>query len=117
MPNLKPTIEIASADYGLFSDITGDPAHAGHCVTAQTKAGEVYIHERVDLSEEDAKNLAKVVGLAGKITEECWSFWRTVYGSDAFLAEEGEAALAAQMIREGFAHEEDFAGTAIGELI
>ncbi|QGH74928.1 hypothetical protein MAL1_00182 [Bacteriophage DSS3_MAL1] len=110
-------IAITTTDYGPLGNITGNPQHDGYCVTATTEAGEVYMHRRADLDEADAKNLAKVVGLAGKITPEHWSYWRTVYGSAAFQAEETEAAHAAQMIRDGYAQEADFAGTPVGELL
>lgn len=109
-------MRITSTDYGPTSMIQPD-ADGGFCVTATTEAGEVYLHKRGDLDEADAQNLAKVVGLAKQINPEHWVYWRTVYGSDAFLQEEAEAAHAAQMIRDGYAQEADFAGTSIGELI
>lgn len=110
-------MKINTTDYGKFSDITGNPTDSGFCVTATTKDGEVYIHERVDLGEEDARYLSKVVGMSGQITEGRWSYWRTVYGSSAFQQEEAEAAQAAEMIRLGQAHEDDFVGTITGSMI
>lgn len=109
-------MKITTADAGKYADIVGAGVE-GYCVTAQTSEGVVYIHNRVDLSEADATNLAKVVGLAKQINPEHWIYWRTVYGSAAFEREEAEATHAADMIRRGTAHEEDFAGTSIGTLL
>lgn len=109
-------MKIDGADAGPYADIVGAPVD-GHCVTATTAAGEVYIHNRTDLTEADAAYLAKAVGMAKQINPEHWVYWRTIYGSAAFQQEEAEAAAAAHMIRGGYAQEEDFAGTSIGTLI
>ncbi|KPK59032.1 MAG: hypothetical protein AMJ59_12730 [Gammaproteobacteria bacterium SG8_31] len=66
------------------------PGCKGFVVVAETRKGEVFIHERSDLSLAQCKRLADRVQVAGEIDESRWVFWRTVYGSDAFLAEEAD---------------------------
>ena len=113
---MEERIKIINAEAGKYADIVGADIE-GFCVIAQTERGEVFIHERTDLSKEDAAYLAKVVGMTKQITPDRWNFWRTVYGSAAFMEEESEAAQATHMIRIGCASEADFTGTAVGELI
>lgn len=109
-------MKIATTEAGKYADIVGEGVD-GYCVTASTAAGEVYIHSRVGLDEAVAINLAKAVGQAKQINLSHWVYWRTIYGSAAFQNEETEAAHAADMIRRGAAHEEDFSGTFIGTLL
>ncbi len=77
-------------------DVTTGPANEifpdcdGFLVVARTRKGEIFIHGRSDLSLTQCQRLADRVQAAGEINEDHWDFWRTSYGSDAFLEEEAE---------------------------
>lgn len=95
-------------------------------VVAETADGEVYTLNGFSVSRkivsrmimgtatledaglERATRLAEKVKAKGEIDKTLWSYWRTIYGSTAFQAEEVEAAAAADMVRAGLASEEEF---------
>jgi hypothetical protein len=64
-----------------------------------------------------ADKLAARVTAAGSIDEELWGYHYPRYGSEAWAVENEAACDAQDMIRAGYAHEDDFAGTVIGTLL
>ena len=66
------------------------PGCDGFIVVAENDKGQIFIHARRDLSLAQCERLAARVRAAGKIDGDHWDFWRTVYGSDAFLEEAAE---------------------------
>lgn len=109
-------IAITRADYGPTQEIFPQ-AEGGFCVTAETPDGVVWIHQRDDLDEADARHLCRAIERAKTINPAHWGRWRTIFGSEAWSVEEGEAYDAAQLIRRGLAGEEDFYGTPVGQLL
>jgi hypothetical protein len=83
-------------DMTKILDVTTGPANEifpgcdGFLVTVRTRKGEIFIHARHDLSLAQCQHLADRVQAVGEINEDHWDFWRTVYGSDAFLEEEAD---------------------------
>lgn len=110
-------MKITTASSGLYGDITGDFEDLGYTVLIQNADGEIFVHQLVDLTEQQAKQLADNVNKKGEVDLQYWTYWRTVYGSAAYMAEEEEAWEAAEMIRNGLAYEDEFKGTAVGCML
>ena len=81
---------------------------AHNYVEARTAHGEVYAHvASFGLTERQRWDLVDRIRAAGEIYLDHWNFVRTVYGSNAYLEEEGEAFFYAQGIRSGAGSIED----------
>jgi hypothetical protein len=81
-------LKVKSVYAASFRDLAFDVD--GHVVVCETPFGEAYMHFRRDLTEQQAESLARRVEAAGRIDEAHWSFWRTIYGTQAFLSEEAD---------------------------
>lgn len=81
-------------------------------VLAETAAGECYLLNHLWQEGSDPDAEARAEALARRVLErgwidlDHWTFHRTVYGSPAFEAEEREAAMYAQELRQGAGSEE-----------
>ena len=84
-------------------------------VLIETEHGEIYVHVKADMRTGQAERLCNRVTEAGAVDVTHWSFWRSIYGSEAQQVEEADAFIMAQAIRMGFATEADFEGTAAGQ--
>jgi hypothetical protein len=81
---------------------------AHNYVEARTAHGEVYAHvASFGLTDRQRWDLLDRVRAAGEIDLDHWDFVRVVYGSEAYLEEEGDAHMYAQGIRSGAWHIED----------
>tara|TARA_R110002110_G_scaffold202942_3_gene414091 strand:+ start:8989 stop:9330 length:342 start_codon:yes stop_codon:yes gene_type:complete len=85
-------------------DIDGN---GNYSVVASTAAGNNFVLCHHFEDEASAKALGRKVAAAGSIDEARWSFWRTTYGSAAFVEEEAEADMYAHAIRSGAFSEDD----------
>jgi len=94
-----------------------DASETQHLVLAETAHGEIYILGPIFDNAERAERMVKRVEARGEINLNHWTFWRAIYGSEAGQIEEANAFIAAQSIRMGFATEQDYAGTRIGEML
>lgn len=87
-------------------------------VLAETSRGERYVLVNgIFPTEERADAFAAKVAAKGDIDLAYWVSTYPAYGSEAFLEEEAEACEAADMIRAGHAHEDQYVGTRIGTLL
>jgi hypothetical protein len=77
-------------------------------VAAETARGTVYLFadRSWDVKGRAAAFAAKVQG-RGDINLDHWVYHRTIYGSEAYLEEENEAAMYAMVMRNGWGCEED----------
>ena len=78
-----------------------------YSVVASTADGNNFVLCHRFNSEEAAEVVARKVEGVGSIDEDRWDFWRTTYGSAAFVEEEAEAFLYAGAIRSGAVSEDD----------
>lgn len=85
------------------ADVFGGNDTSVSLVLAETPRGEIYIHERRDLSAEAAEKLVAAIEAAGEIDPARWTFWRCIYGSAAQQEEELEAWEWSHMVRQGLA--------------
>jgi hypothetical protein len=69
--------------------------------------GSRLIHERIALTEEQARKLSVKVREADSINEDYWGYFYPRYGSQASQMEEYEAAEYATSIRNGHINESD----------
>lgn len=88
-------LKISSVETGTVRELFGEGGREW-LVVAETLRGDLYIHHRDDLTEDEAKMLARRVEAAGRINVDHWNFWRVRYGSEAYLEEEREAAFMLQ---------------------
>lgn len=87
-------------------------------VLAETSRGERYVLvNRVFSTEERADAFAAKVATKGDIDLAFWANIYPAYGSEAYMEEAEQAHEAAEMIRGGYAHEDEWAGTRIGTLL
>ncbi len=87
-------------------------------VVAQTKRGERFILTGYAVNDEmRADKMAHRVSAKGVIDLRYWVETYPEYGSDAYMDEAEQAHEAAEMIRAGHAHEDQWAGTRIGTLL
>ena len=76
-------------------------------VVASTALGNNFVLNSMFDNEAAATAVARTVAAAGSIDEARWVFWRTTYGSAAFVEEEAEADMYAHAIRSGAFSEDD----------
>lgn len=106
-------IQIQRSDFGSQASLFGQGA--GWLVMAETAKGEVFLHNQV-FDQKTAEKLAGLVASTRAIDLDHWTLWRTIYGSEAFQAEEAEAAIYAESLRRGMISEADVPETIMALL-
>lgn len=100
-------VKISNVEHGTGTDFLFERVVDKWYVVAETVHGTVYVHVSCFNDEAQAEHLARRVRAKGEINPAHWYFWRTIYGTEAYLEEEAEAAQWADMIRRGSAAEAD----------
>jgi len=88
----------------LYGDFDNDGTFQ---VTVEFADGSRVIHERIALTEKQARKLAGKVKEAGKIDDRYWGYFYPRYGSDAYREEEREGSFYAIGLANGFIAESD----------
>lgn len=97
--------KITDAYAGPASEIS--PGVEGDLIVATAESGEVFILRdektgtpRIFRFSGVAAPLAESIKTKGYIDEVHWWYWRTIYGSDAYLEEEALACMEAKLLPE-----------------